>query len=90
MGTSIVAYHRVLCHYRWRCCVDRSGATSCKICPLNTKRYRDSAYNGSFLESCLCKEDFWRHDMLPGAVGPDTRMLRRLVPLSCDWHCYRD
>jgi hypothetical protein len=74
-GHQLVAYRRFLCHYRWRRCVGRSGATSCKSCPLNTKRYRDSAYNGSFLESCLCKEDFWRHDRLPGAPsqGPAGR-----------------
>ena len=41
------------------------GRTVCSSCPLNTRRYAGQG-SGANRTSCMCREEYWRHDRLLG------------------------
>ena len=44
---------------------EKEGETVCSSCPLNTRRYAGQG-SGANRTSCMCREEFWRHDGLLG------------------------
>jgi hypothetical protein len=46
---------------------EEEGQTVCSSCPSNTRRYAGQG-SGANRTSCMCKEEYWRHDGLLGQL----------------------